>query len=420
MLTVNRAAKYWVVCAVMLVATLGVSGDWPAFRGGDVQAVGQGTGYAVEWNSRDNVIWRTPIAGEGWSSPVVVNDRIYLTAAVESGGIKYHAICLDAGNGEVIWNRELFTQDRALGAAQHQKNSAASPTPVVEGDYLFVHFGSQGTACLTTDGEPVWVNRTLGYEPVHGNGGSPIIVGNKLIFTADGQSNPEVIALDKSTGRVAWRTPRGADVQNKFSFSTPLAIEVSGQQQVVAPGSGAVYGYDPNSGVALWAVGYGGGFSVVPQPVYANGLLFVSTGFVRPNLLAINPDGARGDVTQSSVVWSTGRGAPLTPTPVAVGDELYVVSDQGIASCMDAATGHVHWQQRIGGNYSASPISVEGRVYFFSEEGDVTVVAADTSFREIAKNRMDERLFATPAPVGGMLFIRSEGAVYRVEPSRIR
>jgi outer membrane protein assembly factor BamB len=328
----------------------------------------------------------------------------------------YHALCIDAANGSIIWDKELFSEDRALGTAKHDKNSRASATPVVEGDRLYVHFGNQGIACLTTEGEPIWSNRNLRYEPVHGNGGSPIILDDKLIFSCDGGDTAFVVALDKATGRQVWRTERGVQSQSPFSFSTPLAVEVDGRTQVVSAGSGAVYGYDPANGRVIWGVGYGSGFSVVPQPVHVDGLVYVCTGFMRPSLLAIRPAGARGDVTQSAMAWSTNRAAPLTPTPVASGGNLFMVSDQGVASCLDAATGEVRWQQRIGNNYSASPVIGDGRVYFPSEEGEVVVVAASAEFRELARNTVGERIFATPALVDGAVYLRTDSALHRIGP----
>ena len=401
----------WVVCGTAAAA------DWPGFRGGEAAGVGQGSGYAAEWNRQSNVTWRTVLDGEGWSSPVAAGGRVYLTSAVQRGGRwMLHALCLDAATGSILWNREVFSEDRALGTTRHEKNSRASATPVVEGDHLYVHFGNQGIACLTTGGEPVWSNRSLRYEPVHGNGGSPIVFGDRLILSCDGADEAFVVALDKATGRQVWRTDRGVRTRSRFSFSTPLAIEVDDRTQVVSAGSGAVYGYDPTDGRVIWGVGYGEGYSVVPQPVYEQGLLYVCTGFNRASLLAIRPRGARGDVTQSATAWSTNRAAPLTPTPVAAGGDVFMVSDQGVATCLDAKTGDVQWQQRIGGNYSASPVIAEGRVYFPSEDGEVVVVAASREFRELARNSVGERIFATPALVDGAIYLRTDAALYRIGP----
>ena len=296
----------------------------------------------------------------------------------------------------------------------HAKNSPASPTPMVEGDRVYVHFGHHGTACLDRAGKILWRNNRLRYDPLHGNGGSPALVGGLLVFNSDGTKDPFVAALDKTTGELVWKAPRTAEVRQYFSFCTPLVITVGGRTQIITPGSGAVSALDPKDGREIWRVRYGAGYSVVPRPVFAHGLLFIATGFNRADLLAIRADGA-GDVTDTHVAWRTTKGAPLTPSVVVVGDELYAVADSGVASCFDAKTGTVHWQERLEGNYSASPIVADGKIYFLSEEGVGTVLKASRTFEKIATNKLDERTLASYAVADGALFIRSAAHLYRIE-----
>jgi outer membrane protein assembly factor BamB len=372
----------------------------------------------LHWGPDKNVVWKKAIPGRGWSSPVVVEGRVYLTTSVRvadstTDDLSLRALCLDSRSGKILWDNEVFRQPGKRAARIHSKNSHASPTPLVHGSRLFVHFGHQGTACLDLQGKVLWRNTTLKYSPVHGSGGSPVLVGDALIFSCDGARDPFVVALDQANGKVLWKTPRSVDAFKKFSFCTPLVISVKGQQQVISPGSNMVGAYDPRTGREIWQVRYEG-YSVVPRPVFGHGLLFLLSGFDSPVLLAVRPDG-QGDVTKTHIAWTSRKAAPLTPSPLLVGEELYTVSDRGIASCLDAKTGKVHWQQRLGGNYSASPLHAAGKVYFLSEEGTGVVVQAAREFKVLAKNALGQRTLASCAAVKGALFIRTEKHLFRIE-----
>jgi outer membrane protein assembly factor BamB len=294
------------------------------------------------------------------------------------------------------------------------KNSHASPTPIVDGDRVYVHFGADGTAALTTDGMVVWRER-FPYESQHGNGGSPTIYKDLLIFSVDGSDTAFVVALDKQTGKVRWKTPRRAPADQ--AYSTPLAIRVGERDQIVSVGAFRTAAYDPESGREIWRVGYADGFSNVPRPVYAHGLVYIATGFQEPALLAVRADGAN-DVTRSHVAWTLRRSAPHTPSPLVVGDEIYIVNDLGIATCLDARTGTTHWRERLGGNYSASPIFADGRIYFLSEEGVATVLAPGTQFQKLATNTLDGSTLASMAVSDRSIFIRSDSALYRIGVAR--
>jgi outer membrane protein assembly factor BamB len=348
---------------------------------------------------------------------VVVQGQVYLTTAVpqeKDGDHSLRLLCLNAESGAVIWDKEVFKQDGKTAAKVHGKNSHASPTPIVHGNRIYVHFGHQGTACLDLSGRILWQNRDIKYAPVHGNGGSPVLVDDLLIFSCDGGKDPFVIALNAETGKIRWETARTYDYEKRFSFCTPLVIEVNGAKQVVLPGSGGVVAYEPKTGKEIWKVRYSG-YSVVPRPVYGDGMVFLSTGYDQAVMLAIRVDG-QGDVTDKNIVWQMDKNAPHNPSPLLVGDELYMVSDRGLATCLDAKTGKVHWgDKRLGGAYSASPIHDNGKIYFLSEQGLTTVIKAGKEFEEIARNDLKDRALASPAAVDGALYIRTEKSLFRIQ-----
>jgi outer membrane protein assembly factor BamB len=361
------------------------------------------------------VVWKTPIPGGGWSSPVLAEGRLYLTTAVTGetdSEVSLRALCVDAADGKILWNVEVLKPEEAATKQMHSKNSLASSTPIVTKDRLYVHFGHMGTAALKLNGDIVWTQQALQYPPVHGNGGSPVLVDDVLAFSCDGASDPFVAALDQATGEVHWKTPRNTSATKTFSFSTPIVLDLDGVRQIISPGSGFVGAYDSQDGREIWRVNYGEGYSVVPRPVYAHGLLFVATGFNRARLLAINPVGNRGDATDS-VVWTYDRGVSLTPSVVVVGESIYLVSDNGVATCLDARTGKVHWTERLEGGFSASPVFADGKTYFTNETGTTFVVAADSTFELLATNEVAERTLASPAVEDGAFYQRTDTHLWR-------
>ncbi len=399
------------------VALLGVAAraeDWPQFRGPTGQGHSTERGVPIEWSESRNVIWRTPIPGRGWSSPVVAGGRVWLTTATKGSGASLRALAFDAESGREVVNVEVFRIRSA--DLSNPKNSHASPTPIVDGDRVYVHFGAEGTAALTTSGEIVWKTK-FPYESQHGNGGSPVLHGDLLILSCDGSNDAFVVALDTRTGKVRWKTPRRQPFDQ--AYSTPLVIQVGDRDEVVSVGAFRAAAYDPQSGKEIWRVSYADGFSNVPRPVYGQGLVYIATGFQEPSLLAVRVDGT-GDVTRTHIAWTRQRAAPLTPSPLLAGDELYIVNDVGIASCLNAKTGEAYWVQRLGGNYSASPVLADGRIYFLSEEGAATVIAAGKEFRKLATNVIDGETLASMAVSDGSIFIRTDSQLYRIGGRRSR
>ncbi len=406
-----RLAIAWAVLAPWTAS----GQDWPQFLGPGGQGRAEVKGLPTTWSEGSaNLAWKADITGLGWSSPVVQGERVWLTTAAEEGR-SLRAICLDARTGRELHNLAVF--DRPESSRVHSKNSHASPTPVIAGDRVFLHYGTYGTACLSIAAEQtpriLW-RKQLAYQPVHGPGGSPLLFHDLLIVNCDGGDAAFVTALDAKTGEARWRADRPDNPDKKFAFSTPVAIDVDGTAQIVSAGAGSVMSYDPHTGREIWRVNYPGGYSVVPRPAFGHGMVFVSSGYDRPTLYAIRADG-QGNVTETHVAWTLNRNAPHNPSPLLVGDELYVVSDHGVAMCVDARSGEVHWQQRLGGNFSASPVYGDGKIYFLNEAGATTVIAPGKKYQELAVNTLPGRTLATPALVQGAVFLRTDQHLYRIK-----
>jgi len=397
-----------VLCLALAVSTVEAQ-DWPQFRGPDGEGHSSERGLPLEWSETRNVAWKTPVPGLGWSSPVVGGGRVWLTTAVDQRGISLRLLAFDIATGHEALNVEVFKipSDRR---EINPKNSWASPTPILDGDRVYVHFGADGTAALSTSGDIIWKNK-FEYQSQHGAGGSPVLYGDLLIFNCDGSDVAFVVALDKQTGKVKWKTNRGMPADQ--AYTTPLIIRVGDRDQLISVGAFRARAYDPLNGREIWRVRYDEGFSNVPRPVFSHGLVFITTGFQQPELVAVRPTGT-GDVTRTHIAWSLKRGAPLTPSPLAVGDELYVVNDGGIASCIDAESGAVIWQQRLGGTYSASPVFADGRIYFLAEQGATVVIAPGRDFRRLAINTLDGGLLASMAISSGSLYLRTDSHLYRI------
>ncbi|MDC0295387.1 PQQ-binding-like beta-propeller repeat protein [bacterium] len=407
--------------------------SWKQFLGSDGSGV-VSESVPTSWGIDSNRRWRTELPGKGWSSPVVSQGRVYLTSALplEEGQSdsqlssdnsdqpkdQRFSLCMliiDAASGELKKTVRIMEQNNERPVRMHAKNSHASPTPVIDGDRIFVHFGYQGTACLTLDGEVVWLNRSLYFPPTHGNGGSPVLEGGHLIFTCDGGKNPKVVALDAQTGNLVWEVFREVDAKKTFSFCTPTVIEVDGQRQVVAPGSDGVIALNPTSGDVFWDFRYTG-YSVVPKPTWVAGQIIISTGFDNARMLAVDPKG-RGLVTETNLIWEQDRNVPRTPSMIAKDGLLYSISDDGIALCTDVESGEVLYRQRIGGKFSSSPILAGDYLYFTSEQGVTTVVRSGPNYEKVAENDLEERTLATPAVWKNQLLIRTDQALYLIDES---
>jgi outer membrane protein assembly factor BamB len=405
-----------VLVFVVLTASVVTAGDWPEFRGPTGQGISEDADGPVHWNQTENIVWKKAIRGQGWSSPIVFEGCVYLTTAIvneEGHPTSLRVLGFDAASGKILWDSEVFS--RKGPSDKHDKNSHASPTPIIEDGRIYAHFGHMGTGCVDINGKVLWRQSDLTYEPQNGNGGSAVLVDDKLIFSCDGKKGPFVAALNKLSGEVVWKVNRSATIaKQKFSFCTPLVIDDDGRKVIVSPGSGAVFAYNPDDGKELWRVDYGQGYSVVPRPVYGHGMVFISTGFMKANVYAIRL-GGEGNVTDTHLAWKITKKAPLTPSMLVVGSELYFVSDSGAVSCVDAVTGRQYWQEKIGGTVSASPVLAGNRIYVITEKGKTVVLKAGTEFEILAENDLQERTLASPAVSGRALFIRTESHLYRIE-----
>ena len=390
--------------------------NWPQFRGPRGDGTSNAVGLPVTWSETEHVRWKTAIHGRGWSSPVVWGNQAWMTTASDDGRQRF-AVAVDVRSGQVVHDVRVFEVETP--EAIQALNSYASPTPVIEEGRVWVHFGSVGTACLdTASGKILWTRRDLNCDHFRGAGSSPILFGRLLILHFDGIDVQYLAALDKTSGQTVWRTDRstdfaGADGDLRKAYSTPLTAEVGGRTLLLSPGAKAAMAYLPETGKEVWKIRYGG-FSNTSRPLFGGGLAFLNTGFGKPELWAVRPDG-EGDVTDTHVVWRLNKSVPAKPSPLLIGELIYMVDDRGVASCVEAKTGDVVWHERIGGEHSASPIYADGRIYVFDQDGKATVLAPGREFKVLTTNRLEAGCMASPAVVGQSLLVRTKTALYRIE-----
>jgi outer membrane protein assembly factor BamB len=411
--------------------------QWPQFRGPDGQGHSLANDLPTIWSESQNVAWKCPLPGRGWSSPVIAGNEIWLTTAIDSpvseaekaerikgstntqpvivsGQLSLRAVCVDRSTGQLVADLELLVEPQPQ--ATHATNSFASPTPVLEDGRLYCHYGAYGTACVDTQKrQVVWTNRDFVVQHENGPGSSPVVCGEVVIFHCDGSDQQYIVALDKHTGKLAWRTERSgamhANPQLKKCYGTPLVVEVAGQTQLLSPAADWLYAYDPATGRELWKLAYEKlGFSIAPRPVTGHGMVFLCTSFMQSELLAVTLDGGT-----PRIAWRYGRQVPQVPSPLLVGDEIYMVSDKGIATCLDAHTGKAHWTERLPGNYSSSPLFADGHIYCSSREGQTTVLQPGTTFQLVGGGQLDGQIMASPAALDRAIYLRTDKALYRLE-----
>ncbi len=408
-------------CGVIAMA----ADNWPQFRGPDGTGHSDAKDLPTEWSETKNIVWKTPIHDRGWSSPVIFGKQVWLTSASKDGR-QLFAICLDRDTGKVIRDIKLF--EVAQPQYAHPFNTYASPTPVIEQGRVYITFGSPGTAAIDTKTFKVlWERRDFECNHFRGSGSSPIIFRNMLLMHFDGSDHQFVVALDKNTGKTIWRTERSIDFQDldkngkpaaegdlRKAFSTPHVVELNGRWEMISLGAKAAYGYDPFTGKELWRVEERGQHSASTRPVLGHGMIFYPTGFSNGQLYAVRT-GGNGLITDTHVAWRVKRGASNKPSILLIDDLIYMIGDTGIASCVEAKTGEIVWQQRIGGEYSASPVYADGKIWLFSEEGKTTVFKPGRIFEKLAENNLDEGFLASPAIAGKAFFLRTRTHLYRIE-----
>jgi outer membrane protein assembly factor BamB len=402
--------------------------NWPQFRGPTAQGLSSATGLPLKWSETENVKWKTGIHDKAWSSPVVFGDRVWLTTATEDGRELY-VVALDRESGKIVLDQKLFHVEAPQYADRF--NSHGSPTPVAEDGRVYITFGSPGTACLDAKtGRVIWERRDLPCNHWRGAGSSPTIWRDLLILHFDGADFQYVVALDKKDGKTVWKTDRSIDFKDldpagkptrdgdfRKAFSSPLVITHEGRPLLLSVGSKATYCYEPTTGKELWRVEEHKHHSGTVRPVVGHGMVYTATGLAKGELWAVKL-GGEGVITNTHVAWKATRNVPNRPSPVLVGDLLFMVDqDGGVASCLDAKTGELIWRERLPGvgNHSSSPVAAEGRIYFFNENGDGTVIAAAREFKVLAENKLDSGFMASPAIAGKAIYIRSKTHLYRIE-----
>lgn len=374
---------------------------WSRWRGPSGQGLVPGSGYPDRWSATENVLWKTPVPGEGNSSPIVWGDRVFLTTSYDRGA-RLAVLAYKRSDGSLLWER--FAPEGRLEHV-HQKNGHASATSATDGRRIYASFGARGLVAFDFDGTRLWHQDLGPIGNYHGTAGSPLLYKDRLIVYQDQNRNSFVAAFDTRTGRQIWRTERDPGV----GWGTPIAIRVADHDELIVSSSSLVSAYDPDSGRERWRCG-GNLYEVIPTPVVGYGMVFCASGRAGPTL-AIRP-GGRGDVTDTHVVWKSPRGSPFVPSPVLYGEYLYTVNDMAsIVTCFNASTGEVMWQGRLGvarrEGFSASPVAFEGKVFFTNDDGETFVLRAGPTFELMHVNRIGERTLASPALVEGRWYVRT-------------
>lgn len=408
--------------------TLAFGENWNQFRGprGDGTSISKKLPVTFGEGSPE-ITWKTRLPGRAWSSPVVWENQVWLTNAPEIQNttpekpkldkpIVLSAVCVDLDSGKISHDVNLFEIDSPQFT--HASNSYGSSTPYVEEGRVYIHFGAYGTACLDTKtGQKIWERRDLECNHFRGPGSSPIVVGNLLYLTFDGFDVQYLIALDKMTGKTVWRRDRNVDFGTtdgdaKKGYSTPIVIQANGREMLISPFASATIAYDPKSGEPLWIVHHGG-MNAAGRPLFGNGLVYINSADGPNPLIAVSPNG-EGDVT-GKIVWRTNKAVPKRPSEILLGDLLFMMSDGGIASCLDAKTGDEIWTKRLGGEYWSSPLYANGLIYCFSQSGVVPVFKATREFELVTENKLNDGFVASPAVAGDALILRTKTHLYRVE-----
>jgi outer membrane protein assembly factor BamB len=431
------------ISAIALIATNAGAANWPQWRGPNGNGISTERNLPADWNANKNIKWKTPIAGRGHSSPVVWENKIFLTTAIEGdvvpgakavthivdgGQVFLHpdsigadhkhtfkVICLNADTGKVLWEQTAF--EGTPYDNRHRKSSYAASTPATDGKSVFAFFGTEGLFAYDVNGKLAWKADlgklgTIGM----GTGTSPILYENLIIVQCDEEGGEAsfIVALDKKTGKEVWRTPRKVQA----SWATPILVAGAKRTELITSGNETVIGYDPATGKELWR--HKGVLSnAIPSPVANQEMVFVSAGFPEKVVMAINL-GASGDLAES-VVWKYAKGTAYVPSPILYGEYLYLTTDRGILTCLDAKTGEVKYEGGripIPATFTASPIAFEGKILLTSEDGDTFVIKAGPKHEILGTNSVGEPAYASPAVANGKIFIRGEKNMYCIQQSK--
>jgi outer membrane protein assembly factor BamB len=417
------------ILAVVLSACVpALAGPWPQWRGPRGDGVGDETGLPMRWDETTGVLWKCPLPGPGASTPAVWNDAIFLTA---QQGDKLLLLKIDKADGRIAWTRQVGSGTAVRKAPFrheqkfHKLHNLASPSPVTDGEVVIAHFGTGDLAAYDFAGKQLW-SRNLQkehgtYTIWWGHANSPVLWKDLVISAcmqdslADLQADPAasyLVAHDKRTGEQKWKTPRmtGARAEDCDSYTTPLFRPAGGRIEMIVMGGNQLDAYDPATGKQLWSFRGIHGSRVITGPTLGGDTVYATAG-KRGALIALRAGGA-GKLADDAVAWSRKEGTPDSPCPVVWKGLLFLVSDNGIAQCLDARTGEPKWSQRLGGDFKASPLAADGKVYFLNRSGKCTVVAAAEQFEKVAENKIDDGTTASPAVAGGRIYLRGKQALY--------
>ena len=397
--------------------------NWTHYRGSNFDGISNVENVPIRWKADSNIIWKTDIHGRGWSSPVVFNDQIWLTTATDEGN-KMYAVCLDFETGKVIMDINVFTPDSIY--RKHAVNSYATPTPCIEKDYVYIHFGRYGTTCLNTkDGSTVWKRTDLECEHIQGPGSSPILYKDLLILHMEGSDVQYIVALDKTNGKTVWRKERPKEIYDalepigKKAYITPLIVNVEGRDQLISNGAAVCIAYEPETGKEIWSI-VRGVDSTIAMPFSEDGTVYFYTGFTVPEggnkfaeLMAVDP-GGQGDVALTNILWRMETPILQLLTPLIKDGLIYTIDSKSKMMCIDAKTGQVLWSERAKGKYNSSPVYASGHLYFSSTRGEVIVIKEGRRFEIAAINDLEDEIWATPAILRNSLLIRTSKHLYKI------
>lgn len=431
--------KGYILLSLLIPIAATAQSNWPQWRGPAGAAISNETNLPTEWSDTKNIAWKTPIPGRGHSSPIVWNNRIFLTSSIEGPvvpgaeavrhthrGKEYihpdsvgadHSytlklFCLDAATGKVVWERTLY--EGRVYDNRHRKNTYASTTPATDGKYVYVSFEAEGLYCYDFAGKRIWKS-SLGQiaKGGMGPGTSPVLYQNLVILQCDQEygEGSFIAAVDRKTGKEVWRVPR----IHRRSWATPLLVKTANRTELITSGAESVISYDPASGRELWRAP-GVVSNPIPSPVANKDLVFVSAGSQEKHAMAIRFGGAGDLAGTSNIIWSYEKGTAYVPSPILYGDYLYLLTDAGALTCLEAGTGKVVYQSRmpVAAKFTASPVAFDGKILILSEDGDGFILKAGQTPDVLNANSLGEPVYASPAISSGKIFIRGESSLYCV------
>lgn len=420
----KKSTSFLILLFVFLISCSSEKRNWTHFRGTNMDGHAQVEIAPLHWSDTENVVWKVPVEGLGWSSPVIYGNQIWVTSADKSGK-EFYTLCFDFETGELLDSKTIFTAENPQRI--HGTNSYATPTPCIEEGFVYVHFGTFGTACINTKNyEIAWKREDMPCDHMQGPASSLILHKDMLIVHLEGTKDPYVAALDKKTGETIWKSIRPAEFYDPLepvyrkSFQTPIVIDVNGKELLISNSAFMCFAHDINTGEVIWTIEYGYD-STVSQPLFYDGWVFVNSGWIfednKPfftRQYAVDPTG-KGDVTKTYIKWMYEDEVPQIPTPVIVDGKMYMVHDRGMVTCLNPKTAEVIWKHELTGNFNSSPVYAGGNIYFFNVKGECTIIKPGDSFQQVAENNINETVKAVPAFIGDKMILRTEKNLYLIK-----